>query len=88
MLLVWLSVSLCYRHLTRYIGTGDLGWVRPGKFSFSLLSICHGADVEVMEEVERLLYLSNHTALGHCHLASATNYSRTPAYGCVEGLSG
>ena len=33
-------------------------------FIYSLLSMCDGADVEVMEEVEGVLYLPDHTALG------------------------
>lgn len=82
MRLVSLLVSPCYRHLTRYIGKwGDLGWGHPGKFSYSLLSMCHGADVEVMEEVEGVLYLPDHTALGHCHFSF---YDKVLAVSCIR----
>lgn len=79
--LVWLSVSLCYRRLTR---RGWKGRTRNGDVRESLVSLClamcHGADL-VMEEVECLLYLRNSMALGHHHSASADkNHLRSPAY--------
>lgn len=41
-----------------------------------------------MEEVEGVLYLSDHTALGHCHFSFYDKYSRSPASGCIEGSLG